>query len=310
MNDKISIFVAFGAGLLSFLSPCVLPLIPSYLSFIGGTAAGANERGRTLLAHTAGFIAGFSAVFIVMSLLFSGTFLLLSGVQRAVSSIAGLAVILLGLNMLFDFLSFVNYEKRFHLKRRPQSVLGAALAGAAFGAGWTPCVGPILGSILLMAGQSGAAAKAALYLAAYSAGLGLPFLAAAVFFDRFLAGAAKLRSAMPLIQRLSGGFLIITGAVMLLGRFQFLNILFIKGEQAFIAWAQGGGLPARLVPALVFLCAAALPPLIRLIRKRSLKSPALLIGSGCWGLLTIIQAAGILDSAGLVAGLLLYRQGV
>ncbi|GHV64291.1 hypothetical protein AGMMS49587_16380 [Spirochaetia bacterium] len=171
-TGQLSIFLAFAAGLLSFLSPCVLPIIPSYLCIIGGVRS-------HLVAGTVSFILGFSAVFIVLSILLSTTLFLLGGISRYITIAAGIIVIILGLNVIFDFLSFLNYEKRFHLNKRPRGIAGTFLAGAAFGAGWTPCVGPILGSILLLAGQSGKTATAALYLAVYSAGLGLPFLLAA-----------------------------------------------------------------------------------------------------------------------------------
>jgi cytochrome c-type biogenesis protein len=231
MLQQAPVLLAFGAGLLSFLSPCVLPLIPSYLAYLGGmgldrTVTPAADAGSVpspvnrphLAAATASFILGFSAVFILLSLLFSGTFLLLGGAIRYINLAAGIIVIILGLNVIFDFLKFLNYEKRAHLSSRPKGLPQAFLAGVAFGAGWSPCVGPFLGSILLMAGQTGRTAQAALYLSAYSAGLGLPFLAAGIFFDRFLRGAVKLRPHLHLIKRIGGIFLVGMGVFILLGR--------------------------------------------------------------------------------------------
>jgi cytochrome c-type biogenesis protein len=323
MFQQISILLAFGAGLLSFFSPCVLPLIPAYLAFLGGIGLDRNGTAGTgidaapgrvnkphLVAVTVSFILGFSAVFTVLSILFSGTFLLLGGAARYINIAAGLIVILLGLNVLFDFLKFLNYEKRAGLTSRPRGLPGAFLAGIAFGAGWSPCVGPILGSILLMAGQSGKTGRAALYLAVYSAGLGLPFLAAAIFFNRFVRGAAKLRSRLPLIKRISGIFLIGIGIFILLGQYQRLNIFMLKSEYAFSAWAKTGGLPVQVLPAILFFIIAALPPAFRLLKKRSLRSWPLIIFSGIFSILGIIQAAGILDSAGLLARWLLYRQAI
>ncbi|MFP3042778.1 cytochrome c biogenesis CcdA family protein [Treponema primitia] len=305
MFYQISILLAFAAGLLSFLSPCVLPLIPSYLAFLGGMA---NKR--HLVAATLSFILGFSAVFTALSILFSGTFLLLGGAARYINIAAGIIVILLGLNVLFDFLKFLNYEKRAALTGRPKGFIGAFLVGIAFGAGWSPCVGPILGSILLMAGQSGKAGQAMLYLAVYSAGLGLPFLAAAVFFNRFLKGAAKLRSRLPLIKRISGIFLIGIGVFILLGQYQRLNIFLLKAEYAFSSWAKTGDPPVQVLPAILFFIIAALPPAFRLFKKRPLRSWPLIIFSGIFSILGIVQAAGILDSAGLLARWLLYRQTI
>jgi cytochrome c-type biogenesis protein len=227
----VSVLLAFGAGLLSFFSPCVLPLLPSYLAFLGGigldrTTTPAGDAGSVpgpvnrphLAAATLSFVLGFSAVFIVLSLLFSGTFLLLGGAIRYINLAAGIIVIILGLNVIFDFLKFLNYEKRARLSSRPRGLPQAFLAGIAFGAGWSPCVGPFLGSILLMAGQTGKTAQAALCLSAYTAGLGLPFLAAGIFFDRFIQGAVKLRSRLPLIKRIGGIFLVGMGVFILLGR--------------------------------------------------------------------------------------------
>jgi cytochrome c-type biogenesis protein len=249
-----------------------------------------------------------------MSLILSGTFLLLGGAVRYINIAAGIIVIVLGLNVLFDFLKFLNYEKRTHPTGHPKGLAGAFLIGMAFGAGWSPCVGPILGSILLMAGRSGKAGQAGLYLAVYSAGLGLPFLAAAVFFNRFLKGAVKLRAYLPLIKRISGIFLIGIGIFILLGQYQQLNIFLMKSEYAFSVWAKNGGLPVRLLPAALFFLIAALPPVLQL-RQNGGKVPARrpwlrILFSGAFGILGILQIAGILDSAGLLSRWLLYRQTI
>ncbi|MDR2143928.1 MAG: cytochrome c biogenesis protein CcdA [Treponema sp.] len=254
---EVSAFLAFGAGLLSFLSPCVFPLIPSYLFFVGGMGleglSAENDKNRAgkgmILGKTAFFVLGFSAVFVITSIVLSS--LIVASGARFIDIAAGIIIIVFGLNVLFDFLKFLNYEKRFQLKRNPESgrggFAGAFLTGAAFGAGWTPCVGPILGSILLLAGQSGRPGLAALYLVLYSAGLGLPFLAAALFFDRFLAGARKIKKHLPLIQKISGIFLVCTGLLILSGRFQAINILIQKWQYSFVVWAENRGPVARLI---------------------------------------------------------------
>jgi cytochrome c-type biogenesis protein len=262
MTD-LSIFLAFTAGLLSFLSPCVLPLIPSWLCFLGG--AGLENRGAAatlpaerfpaegppgtqeaggqdktggpgpvfrprLTTATAGFILGFSAVFMLLSIFLSGALFLMGGFSRIINLAAGIIVVVLGLNICFNFLKFLNYEKRFHPTRGPRNIAGAFLVGVAFGAGWTPCVGPILGSILLLAGQSGTMGRALVYLTAYSAGLGLPFLAAAIFFDRLLERRffAALGKHLPLIQKLSGILLIGIGILILSGQYQVLSAMFAR----------------------------------------------------------------------------------
>ncbi|MDR0320969.1 MAG: redoxin family protein [Treponema sp.] len=218
------------AGLLSFLSPCVLPLIPSYLCVIGGTPPGSekgNEKPR-LMAGTASFILGFSTVFIVLSIIFSATFSLMGNTVRWINWVSGTVVIVLGLNIIFDFLDFLNYEKRFHfaapLRGHLRGISGAFLTGAAFGAGWTPCVGPILAGVLLLA-ASGGIPRAVLYLVCYSAGLGLPFLLASIFFGKFRKVSAKLRPGLPVIRKISGALLAAMGVLIITGQYQKLNIL-------------------------------------------------------------------------------------
>ena len=225
MTEDISLFLAFSAGLLSFLSPCVLPLIPSYLSILGGVGLG---RSRLILA-AAGFVLGFSTVFITLGILVSATFSLMGGLLTYINRAAGIIVIILGLNVIFDFLSFLNYEKRPFLSKRLHeaphlgNIPAAFIAGAAFGAGWTPCIGPILTSILFLAGQSGKIPAAACYLAVYCAGLALPFLFAAIFFDLFLKHSSRFRSHFPLIRRVSGILLIFMGIMILTGSYSVLN---------------------------------------------------------------------------------------
>ena len=227
------------AGLLSFLSPCVLPLIPSYLCVIGGTSkdtsAGDTETdGRWkpgLVVRTVGFILGFSGIFIVLSVIFSATFSLMGPMVRWINLISGAVVIVLGLNIVFEFLSFLNYEKRLHLTgRQSGGVVGAFLLGAAFGAGWIPCVGPVLAGILLLAAQDGGIPKAVLYLSCYSAGLGIPFLLASVFFNGFMKASVKLRPRLPLIRRISGSLLVVIGVLIVTGQYQRLNAFTAKWQ--------------------------------------------------------------------------------
>ena len=250
MTEDIPLLLVFSAGILSFLSPCVLPLIPSYLSILGGVGLAGDHRSR-LLRTASGFVLGFSVVFIALGILVSTTFSLMGGISRYINWAAGIIVIFLGLNIIFDFLSFLNYENRpFFQKLMRHDIRGipaAFAAGAAFGAGWTPCIGPILTAILLMAGQSGKTSAAVFYLVVYSAGLALPFLLAAVFFDSFLKHGARLRSYLPLIRRVSGFLLIIIGLMILTGRYSALNILIQKWIMNYIVWAEAKALPFRLL---------------------------------------------------------------
>jgi cytochrome c-type biogenesis protein len=315
--NNLSVFLAFAAGLLSFLSPCVLPLIPSYLCFLGGISQDTGTR-RRLLSGTLSFIGGFTVVFVGLSFRFSSVFFFLGGFTRYINWAAGAIVILLGLNIIAGFLPFLGREFRFHIKQSPGGRTGKRLArlgwafltGAAFGAGWTPCVGPILGSILLLAGQSGKTGLAVLYLASYSLGLGLPFLGAALFFDRFLVYTAKLRARLPMIQRISGVLLIGIGILIIFGRFQLLTTLITEGQSRFIRWALDGGPLPRYLPAGIFFCAAVLPPLVLALRRKRVRRRGLLIFCGIAGALALVQAAGLLDSAGWLARWLSFLQGV
>ena len=207
----------------------------------------AGKKRFVLLITTVFFILGFTTVFIILSIIISSTFLLMGGVSKYIRIGAGIIVIILGINFIFDFLSFLNYEKRVQTKKRPRGLIGAYLAGAAFGAGWTPCIGPILAGVLFLAGQSGQAGIAALYLALYSLGLGIPFLLTALFFDRYLVPAKWFRSKLPLIKKISGVLLIIIGLLILTGQFSALNITIQKWQFQYIDWAQDKAPPFKLL---------------------------------------------------------------
>ena len=222
--NKVSVILAFSAGLLTFLSPCVLPLIPSWLCVIGGSPMSGESRPKPV-ARTVSFIFGFSTVFIILSIIFSVTFNLMDGMFRIINTVSGLIVILLGFNIIFNFFTFLNFEKRFHLKNRPKGIAGAFLAGGAFGAGWTPCVGPVLTAILVLAAQDGGIPRAVFYLLFFSAGLGLPFLLAAFSFDAFLRVSVKLRRFLPGFQRVCGVLLVIIGILIISGHYQELSAL-------------------------------------------------------------------------------------
>jgi cytochrome c-type biogenesis protein len=250
MSQDISLFLVFTAGLLSFLSPCVLPLIPSYIGILGGVGFGEGNRPR-LIRAALGFVLGFSAVFITLGILVSTTFFFMGDISKYINWAAGIVVIVLGLNVIFDFLSFLNYEKRPFLQKLMapgiSGVPAAFIAGAAFGTGWTPCIGPILTAILLLAGQGGKTGTAVFYLSVYSAGLAIPFILAALFFDSFLKNGERLRSHLPLIRRISGILLVVIGIMILAGRYSALNGLILKQVSGYIVWAETKAFPFRLL---------------------------------------------------------------
>jgi cytochrome c-type biogenesis protein len=218
-------FAAFVAGVLSFASPCVLPLIPVYLSFITGESASALKAGSakrsTLLTRSALFVLGFSIVFVILAIAFRGG-MSFAGNRATViiTKIAGVIVILLAVNMLFDFLPFLRADFRPHLNRQGTGTANpvrAVLMGMAFAAGWTPCVGPVLAAILAYAGGSGNSAHAALLLASYAAGLGLPFIAAGLFLDRLLPALNFLKRHALAVRIVTVALLVILAIPMIAG---------------------------------------------------------------------------------------------
>ena len=259
MIGEVSVILAFGAGLLSFLSPCVLPLIPSYFSILAGVGIEKNQDKRSLKITALSFILGFSAVFIILGVLVNTAFFLFSRASMYINFAAGLIVIILGFNIIFDFLPFLNYEKRPLFEKKAASLqgqgqikpmgkmIGAFLAGAAFGAGWTPCIGPILTTILIMAGQAGRLGAAVFYLALYSLGLGIPFFLCAVFFDSLIKHGKRLSSLLPVIRRISGILLIFIGIMIMTGRYSALNQYIDMFVHKFIYWSEDKIFPFDLI---------------------------------------------------------------
>ncbi len=223
MNEPVAlgVAVAFGAGLLSFLSPCVLPLVPSYIGFLTGmTLPEMATRRRTALLHGIFFVAGFSLVFILLGASATALGRALNYYQVWLQRLGGLLIIAFGLVCLGVFkVDFLTQERRVHLEQKPVGYLGSALVGMAFGAGWTPCIGPVLGAILGLAATSGDVSRGMLLLAFYSAGLAVPFLIAAVAVESFLGWFQRFRRFMPWVMRVSGALLVCVGILLLSGEF-------------------------------------------------------------------------------------------
>ena len=229
--------VAFAAGMISFLSPCVLPVVPSYLTFITGmsldelTAQDASRAParRAILVHGSLFVAGFSAFNTVLGA--SATFLggLFFYIEPVLGRIGGLLLIVFGLYLLGLLrLPALNREWRVQLSDKPLGYLGTVIVGVTFGAAWTPCNGPILGSILMLAGTRGSILEGMGLLLIYSFGLALPFLLAAFFLQRLI---CKMRSIGPWLvwlNRISGLVLLILGILMITGSFTLLTALLAR----------------------------------------------------------------------------------
>lgn len=213
--------VAFMAGLLSFLSPCVLPLVPSYVGFITGmTLPEVTGRRRAALAHALLFVGGFSLVFVLLGASATALGRTLNYYQIWLQRVGGVLIILFGLLCLGVFrVGLLTQERRVHLERKPVGYLGSALVGMAFAAGWTPCIGPVLGGILGLAATSKDVSRGMQLLAVYSAGLALPFLIAAVAVESFLDWFQRFRPFLPWVMRISGVVLVIVGVLLVTGEF-------------------------------------------------------------------------------------------
>ena len=229
--ENVSIFVAISAGIISFLSPCILPVIPSYLAFITGISLEELSQQESLrkvrkkvIANSLMFILGFSIIFITLgaSATVIGKFLYNN--IRWFEIIGGVLVIILGLHFAGIFrLKFLDREKKIHLKKKPLGYLGTCLVGMAFGAGWTPCVGPILGAILAMAATTQDVLKGIILLAFYSAGLGLPFFLSAIILHKFFEYFKTIRKYFKVISIVGGVLLIIVGILLISGYFSSLS---------------------------------------------------------------------------------------
>ncbi|MFZ5623097.1 MAG: cytochrome c biogenesis CcdA family protein [Gemmatimonadota bacterium] len=217
----IDIFVAFSAGLLSFLSPCVLPLVPSYLGFVTGMSLEEMRVNRKAgLVHAVLFVLGFTLVFMALGASATALGRLLNYYEIWLQRIGGALIIVLGLWLLgLIRVDWLEREQRIQLADKPLGYVGTVLVGVTFGAGWTPCIGPILGAILGLAATRADLGQGLVLLGAYSAGLAVPFLLAALAVERFLEWFKTFRKHLLLVKRLSGVLLIVVGLLMLTGQF-------------------------------------------------------------------------------------------
>ena len=221
--SNVSFPLAFLAGLLSFASPCVLPLVPSYISYVSGFSIEdlRNPRsGRAMrwvtLGHSLLFVAGFTAVFTLLgaSATFIGQWLL--SYQSELRWIGGILIVVFGLYVLGVLkISFLMPERRIHFEKRPEGVIGSFLIGVAFAAGWTPCVGPILGSILTVAGATHSFSEGIGLLLAYSAGLAVPLLVISVGVESFFRAFSSLRKYLRGLEIVSGVLLVLVGLLLI-----------------------------------------------------------------------------------------------
>ena len=226
MNGNVSLLAAFAAGFLSFISPCVLPLIPGYISFVSGVsvdemrsdAPPAASRLQVFFTSLA-FVIGFSLVFIALGASATAVGKFMFSKLPLLSKLAGVVLIVFGLHTMGVFrLAFLDTEKRVHQQRKPAGPLGAMLVGVAFAFGWTPCIGPILGGILAIAGSKNTVWEGVVLLAVYSLGLGIPFLITSLAINQFFGAAKRIRKYYHAIELTSGALLIAIGVLIITGQ--------------------------------------------------------------------------------------------
>lgn len=217
--------ISFLEGIVTFISPCLLPMLPIYISYFAGEA---TDRPRhRALSNAITFVAGFTLIFILLGA-FAGTLgSLLTSHKTIVNIVTGLVVIVFGLNFIGVFnIGLLNKTKRSQMEVKKHSLASSFLFGIVFSIGWTPCVGAFLGSALMMASQQGSAAKGILMLFVYSMGLGIPFIISAVIIERLMTAFGWIKAHYGIITKISGILLIIVGFMMMFGMMdRFLSIL-------------------------------------------------------------------------------------
>ena len=225
----IEFLIAFGAGLISFLSPCVLPLIPGYISYISGSSLNELiEKQKVNLTPIIFFTLGFSLVFIIFgaAATFIGQFLLKN--SNVLRILAGSVIILFSLHIIGIInLKFLNYEKRIYTNTN-KNLFSSIIIGMAFGFGWTPCIGPILGSILALASTEQTILKGMLLLSFYSLGLAIPFILSGYLIQKFIAVSKNIKNKMSLISKIGGTLLLITGILIITNQLQALGFYLIE----------------------------------------------------------------------------------
>ena len=225
----LELSIAFGAGLISFLSPCVLPLIPGYISYISGSSLNELMEKKTVnVFPIILFAIGFSIVFISFGATasFLGSIILENSYELRIAS--GIIIIIFSLHILGIInLNFLNYEKRIYTEKK-SGIFSSLLVGMAFGFGWTPCIGPILGSILALASTEQSLNRGILLLVFYSLGLAIPFILSGYLIQKFLVFSKNIKSKMNIIMKIGGALLLMTGILMITNQLQALGFYLLK----------------------------------------------------------------------------------
>ncbi|MGL1892316.1 MAG: cytochrome c biogenesis protein CcdA [Spirochaetaceae bacterium] len=234
---NVNIFIAFLAGFISFLSPCIFPIIPSYIGYIGAaTYDDGYTRNRGAIPLILSFIIGFSIVFAIMGIAFSTLGFAFQRYSIVISRVSGIIVIVLGLNTIFNFISFLDYEKRVDFRIKNKGIVSSILLGMAFGAGWSPCIGPILATILFMAGNSTTLLSGAILLTFFSLGLGIPFFISGLFITKFREKSIGIKKHLGKIRVGSGILIVLIGVLIFFNKLSNINILLSQWGNDFSGW--------------------------------------------------------------------------
>ena len=235
--SSVGFFTSFLAGLLSFVSPCVLPIVPGYLSFISGVnVARMNKDGvadpgqlRRVAWTSLAFVLGFSTVFVSLGAAATLVGYYLQQYKRVLAMVGGVLIIVLGLHTAGVIrIPWLLYEKRAEVRSKPLGLLGAYVVGLAFAFGWTPCIGPILGAILVYASQQETVSQGVLLLTSYSLGLGIPFLLSGMAINGFFAASGRLKRHMRAVEIATGGLLVAVGLLLVTDRLTILAVYFSR----------------------------------------------------------------------------------
>jgi cytochrome c-type biogenesis protein len=236
MTESVGLYAAFTAGLVSFVSPCVLPIVPGYLSFMSGVNLSGLKGSeappgltRRVGLTSALFVLGFSTVFVALGAAATLVGDALRQYKRELGMVGGVVIIILGLHTAgLVPIKWLLYEKRAEVKGRPMGLIGAYIVGLAFAFGWTPCIGPILASVLLIAAREETVGRGVLLLVAYSAGLGIPFILSGFAINGFFAAFQRMRRYMRAVEYVAGALLVAVGVLLLTDRLTILSRYFSK----------------------------------------------------------------------------------
>ncbi len=231
---NINIFIAFIAGIVSFLSPCIFPIIPSYIGYIGAASySDGYKKSNGALKLILFFVLGFTIIFTAMGVAFSSLGFAFNNYANIITKVSGILVIILGLNMIFNFISLLDYEKKVTYSSNRKGVLSSLLLGMAFGAGWSPCIGPILASILFLAGNSETILSGLFLLLSFSIGLGIPFVLSGLFIAKFRDKTQGIKRNLGKIRVISGIFIIFLGIFITLNKLSNINIALFNFSSSF-----------------------------------------------------------------------------